>query len=82
MNVKLYQQIQYQTQKSWMIYLSYVIWRGCDSRSSRYSIDFCQRLCQLVQLTVKVASLVLILAVKCQPQLWPFITSFFLAGSR
>jgi hypothetical protein len=28
-----------------------------------YSIDFCQRLCQLVQLTVKVTSLVLILAV-------------------
>jgi hypothetical protein len=40
-----------------------VIWRGCDSRSWRYSIDFCQRLCQLVELTVKVISLVLILAV-------------------
>ena len=38
-------------------------WRGCDSRSWRYSIDFCQRLCQLVQLTVKVTSLVIILAV-------------------
>jgi hypothetical protein len=28
-----------------------------------YAIDFCQRLCQLVQLTVKVTSLVLFLAV-------------------
>jgi hypothetical protein len=40
-----------------------VIWRGCDSRSSGYSIDFCQRLSQLVELTVKVTSLVLFLAV-------------------
>ena len=40
-----------------------VIWRRCDSRSSRYSIDLCHCLSQLVQLTVKVTSLVLFLAV-------------------